>query len=154
MSTRLRRLAYRAGFPVMRVWWFVVRPDTHGVKLVLWRDGEVLFVRHTYGNRQVWELPGGGRRRGESAEDAVRREAREELGLDLQAQSLIGVIVDRQHATANLTCFAARYDGTPLTPCGAELAATTWSRPDAPPQPIGRHAAQAMALSGFLASAT
>ena len=43
----------------------------------------VLFVRHTYGDRTPWEMPGGGLRRGEAPEAAVRREMREELGIEL-----------------------------------------------------------------------
>ncbi|WP_302182636.1 NUDIX hydrolase [Paraconexibacter antarcticus] len=153
MITRLQRLAYRAAFQVMRVWWFVVRPHTHGVKLVVWAGDEVLFVRHTYGNRRTWELPGGGRHRGESPEAAATREAREELGLVLERWAGIGVIEDRQHATAHLTCLATRYDGTPLRLSRAELSEAAWHQPSDPPQPLGRHAAQAMALPGFAASA-
>lgn len=149
MKVALLRLAHQAGIHVLRVWWFVARPHTHGVKLVVWSGDQVLFVRHTYGNRRAWELPGGGRRRGESAPDAARREAREELGLDIGDWSYIGLVEDRQRATAHLTCLEARYDGTPLTLSRAEIAEGRWGTPADPPAPLGRHAAQVLALPGL-----
>jgi len=69
----VRRLAYRFAWVVLGTWWFVRRPHTHGVKLVI-RDGdEVLFVRHSYGRRREWELPGGGVKAREGAPAAARR---------------------------------------------------------------------------------
>lgn len=53
--------------------------------------GAVLLVRHSYGP-QVWGLPGGGIARGESAEEAARREVREELGLEIGNLTALGMI--------------------------------------------------------------
>jgi 8-oxo-dGTP pyrophosphatase MutT (NUDIX family) len=81
-AIRARRLAYRAAAQLLRVLRPLVPIDWGGVKCVL-TDGErVLLVRHTYGSRQ-WDLPGGGRRRGERSIDAARREMHEELGLEI-----------------------------------------------------------------------
>jgi ADP-ribose pyrophosphatase YjhB (NUDIX family) len=43
--------------------------------------GEILLVKHTY--RYDWYLPGGGLRRGEAPAEGLRRELREEVGLEL-----------------------------------------------------------------------
>jgi 8-oxo-dGTP pyrophosphatase MutT (NUDIX family) len=68
------RVCYRVAYRLARVWWYVVRPDVHGVKGVL-RDGDrILLVRHTYGDRQRWDIPGGHAHAGEPAAAAVRRE--------------------------------------------------------------------------------
>jgi 8-oxo-dGTP diphosphatase len=52
--------------------------------------GRVLLVRHSYGLRN-WELPGGGRKPNESVDAAVRREVREETGLEVGVERICGI---------------------------------------------------------------
>jgi 8-oxo-dGTP pyrophosphatase MutT (NUDIX family) len=52
------------------------------------KDGRVVLVKHTYD--ELWYLPGGGVEREETLEDAVRREAREEVGAELGQLRLLG----------------------------------------------------------------
>lgn len=54
-------------------------------------EGSILMLRHSYGSG-AWSLPGGGIGRRENAEDAARREVREELGIELGELTAIGVI--------------------------------------------------------------
>lgn len=145
LPASLRRPAYRAAYPLARIWWFVARPNTHGVKLLI-RDpaGRTLFVRHTYGPA-VWELPGGGRRRNESPLAAARRECAEELGLRIDAWQEIGQIVSRRRATAHLTCLVAAFEGTLRVDAG-EIAAVRWAPTGDPPQPLGELAEAVLAL--------
>jgi ADP-ribose pyrophosphatase YjhB (NUDIX family) len=83
--SRLRRLCYR----VLQAWWKLRRPITVGVRVLLIREGKVLLVRHTY--QQAQYLPGGGVKRGETLEEAIRREAKEEVGAEMGGLSLLGV---------------------------------------------------------------
>lgn len=55
-----------------------------GVRVIA-RDGagRVVLVRHRYGDREAWMLPGGGMRSWERPTVAGRRELREEAGCDL-----------------------------------------------------------------------
>ena len=53
------------------------------------QDGKILLVRHNLIKK--WQIPGGVQEIGESVQQTVEREIKEELGLDLVAGSLIGV---------------------------------------------------------------
>jgi ADP-ribose pyrophosphatase YjhB (NUDIX family) len=56
------------------------------------QDGDVILMRRAFPPHEGrWSMPGGFVDLGESVEDAVRREAREELNLDIEVQRLIGV---------------------------------------------------------------
>lgn len=141
-------MAYRAAHRLLRAWWLVRRPYTQGVKLVLRDDGRVLFVRHTYGDRTAWELPGGSLRREERPELGVRREMHEELGLDeLEALRELGQVeVSGCGKRTLLFCFEAERRGAALTLDRGELAEARWAPPDAPPRPLGRDAATILRL--------
>jgi ADP-ribose pyrophosphatase YjhB (NUDIX family) len=74
---------------IYRIYIFIVRPVTFGVRVLLVKDSRVLLIRHTY--RGGWHLPGGGIQRGETVETAARREVREETGAEMGAVQLMGV---------------------------------------------------------------
>jgi 8-oxo-dGTP diphosphatase len=153
-AVRLRRLGYRAAHAGLRVWWAVRRPHTRGVKCLLRRDGgELLFVRHTYGRRREWELPGGTVRRHEAPADAARREGREELGLEPVWRAVGTAEVGGDGKTTTLHAFLADADADAgaaaalrLTP--VELAEARWAPADAPPEPVGRDVRPVLALLG------
>ena len=68
-----------------RVYWRIFRPQPFGVKGIVTRPGadrQVLLIRNTYGNTELWNLPGGGYRpRRETPDGAIKREIREELSV-------------------------------------------------------------------------
>jgi ADP-ribose pyrophosphatase YjhB (NUDIX family) len=74
---------------IYKVYLFVVRPLTFGVRVMLVRAGEVLLVRQTY--MDGWFIPGGGILRGETLDQAARREVREEVRAELKSLRLVGV---------------------------------------------------------------
>jgi 8-oxo-dGTP pyrophosphatase MutT (NUDIX family) len=64
---------------------------TQGVKIMLFNDaGELLLIRNSYGNPNIFVLPGGGVGRGEAPATAARREVKEELGLDIASVEVVG----------------------------------------------------------------
>ena len=139
-SVALLRLGYRVAYRLLMAYAFVRRPKVTGVKCVVVRaDGRVLFVRHAYGDRSAWELPGGGIKRGELPREAVRREAREELGVDLGTWEDLGAAEGPWYfGRQPLTCFRAAW------PAGArprfdpvEIGDAAWFALDAPPARIG-----------------
>lgn len=60
--------------------WFFTRPSTSGVHAVaLTPERRIVLVTLSYA--RGWRLPGGGRKRAEDAEAAIRRELSEEIGM-------------------------------------------------------------------------
>lgn len=71
-----------------RIYSFIFRPKTLGVRIMLIQNGQVLLVRQTY--MAGWFMPGGGVKRGETLEETARREAREEIGAEMAGLRLLG----------------------------------------------------------------
>lgn len=66
-----------------------LNPRKLGAHAVIVDDqGRVLLLRSRYAD--AWMLPGGGLEPGEHVDEAVRRECREELGVDVSIQRLTG----------------------------------------------------------------
>lgn len=151
LRIRLERLGFRAAHGALRAWWFVRRPHVHGVKGVLRPTGpgagDVLFIRHTYGDRAEWQLPGGGLGRREDPAAAMRREAREELGVELHDLRALGSVEGAgYHKTVTLHCFEARVDPAALAVRWAEIDEVRWAPAARPPQPLGESVDEMLAL--------
>lgn len=80
------RTAYRCAYKMMRMYWSVRNPLTHGALVAIWYDGRIVTVRNSY--VPYTTLPGGYVGKGESFRDAALRELREELGLRVDADDL------------------------------------------------------------------
>jgi 8-oxo-dGTP pyrophosphatase MutT (NUDIX family) len=64
-----------------RAYWFAARPISGGVLgIVVDDEGRILLVEQTY--RSGWYLPGGSVRKKEPLDEALRRELREEVGVE------------------------------------------------------------------------
>jgi 8-oxo-dGTP pyrophosphatase MutT (NUDIX family) len=141
------RLAYRAAYVAMRVGALVLHPRTHGVKCVLVDDsGRALFVRHTYGDRRRWELPGGGVHRDETLLQAARREAFEELGVDVAEWAEVATVTgDWYSKSEELTVFRAPWPAAGrVRRDPVEIAAAEWFALERPPRPLGPTTAAAL----------
>jgi 8-oxo-dGTP pyrophosphatase MutT (NUDIX family) len=144
----LLRFAYRFGYHVLRVWWLVRRPSKRGVKCVLARDGEILLVRHTYGDEDRWELPGGGVKRGEEPAAAARREVREELGIEVGDWTLLGDLFERVDGRRDrLFCYSAEIGERRIERDRAEIAEARWFPRDGLPPRTAKHVARITAMS-------
>lgn len=61
------------------------------VKALLQHNKKFLIVREDLHKGQVWDLPGGKIEYGEDPEDALSREVKEELDLDIKIEKSVGV---------------------------------------------------------------
>lgn len=80
---------YRFLYPLARIYWYLFRPVTFGVRLILVNNHQVLLVRHTY--LPDWMLPGGTVEYQEDFTVAIKRELQEELNISLQSVKLFGL---------------------------------------------------------------
>ena len=98
--------------------------------------GDVLLIERT--DNGLWALPGGAQEIGESVKDAVRREVREETGIEVEVTGLTGVYSDPAPVIAYddgevrqefSLCFAARATSGSLRP-SSESRQARWVAPD------------------------
>jgi 8-oxo-dGTP pyrophosphatase MutT (NUDIX family) len=150
LATRLpvpiRRWGYRLAHAILRVYWFLCRPEAHGVKCVL-TDGErILLVRHTYG-RSVWELPGGRIESGEAPAATAAREMREELGISIDDWTPLGRVTGRaEFRRDTLHCFTAPVGDHALAVDGGEIESAEWFPRQALPPDLGGYVPRVLAL--------
>jgi len=148
IRTSVLRTAYRVGYRALRVWWRLAQPEKRGVKCVLTRNGQILLVRHTYGPGERWEVPGGGVKRREEPAAAARREAREELGVDVADWRFMGDLFERIDGKRDrLWCFTAEIGDRPVERDEAEIAETRWFPRDELPPHAHRYVARILAIS-------
>lgn len=83
------------------------------VAAVIFKDGKVFATQRGYGEfKDGWEFPGGKVEEGESPEDALRREIREELEVEINVGELIDTIeYDYPAFHLSMKCYACTIAG-------------------------------------------
>ena len=69
------------------------------VKGICFIDGKVILLKN---ERNEWDLPGGKIGRGEAVETALKREMKEELGIDVKVEELLEVFTARMKNQVNV----------------------------------------------------
>jgi mutator protein MutT len=67
------------------------KPHFHVSAGLIWRDGRLLIAKRPEGSHLAgfWEFPGGKQEKGETLKECLRREIREELGIEIKPQKRI-----------------------------------------------------------------
>ena len=149
------RLGYRLAYRVLQVWTFLRRPDVRGTMVaVLDSADQVLLVRHTYGDRRRWELPGGWVQRGEEPLVAATREVSEELGISVVLDPARGGVFhgDWDYKHESLAWFVADWPGGRGTYDPVELAELAWFPLLEPPPETGQAARRVLESVACLSS--
>ncbi len=149
----LLRTAYRVAYRLLSAYSLVLHPHTHGVKCVLAHGDAVVLVRHTYGPRRVWQLPGGGLHRRESPLAAASREMHEELGIaGAHFHPLAEIELELAHRLVTISCLHTELPDTALDPDPVEIAEARFFAHDALPAVLAEEVRELVDL-GFAASA-
>ncbi len=129
------RCFYRVVHPLWRLYWFIFRPNTRGVKCAIDYNGKILFVRLSYAHKG-WTLPGGGVKKNESFEDAAKREAKEETGIDLDEILEVGEYkATKEYKNDYVVCFYAKTSNPDFKIDNLEISEAKWSDPNFLPEP-------------------
>ncbi len=138
----VKRSAYRVAHPLLSGWLAITRLQRRGAKCVVLCEDEVLLVRHTYGDRRRWDLPGGVVGRRESPQGAAARELAEEVGVRGAALRALGARELSIHGRRDeVHYFCCVVTARSVTVDPVELSEAAWFGLDALPAPLGRQVA-------------
>lgn len=98
-------------------------------------QGRLLCVRHNYGDGR-WSLPGGGIEDGETVVAALRREIREETGLEVEPARLI-TSYSRPEPGRQSVLIRCKVTGGELIPSNDEIAEVAFFAEDELPATLG-----------------
>ncbi|MBN1581414.1 MAG: NUDIX domain-containing protein [Anaerolineae bacterium] len=103
--------------------------------VVLNERNQILLANHVFRQDITWGLPGGTIKRGESLEQALRREILEETGLTVQVQHLLQTTLEQERPLSSYH-FWCSVEGTPGLQVNGELFEAGFYSLDALPGPI------------------
>lgn len=98
--------------------------------------GEILLLKHRFRAGSGWGMPGGFLERGEQPIDALRRELREELALEIEDVEIFTARSFRKPKQVEIL-FRGRAEG-PVTPRTMEVERAEWFSLDALPEGLPR----------------
>ncbi len=118
--------------------WLLNRKFLLGViGVVVDEEGRVLLLDHSYRKEFPWALPSGWVRRGEQPDQAMVREIREEVHLDVKDMTLLGICLDQSLPRADITFVCRPADpGARPVPADLEIRAAGFYRTGAFPDPL------------------
>jgi len=142
----MKKYLYKFAIYPIKFYWFIFRPSGFGVKCVIYKGSEVLMIKNTYG-RGWWTFPGGGIKKGESEENAARREVSEEVGLELKNLKLVGKFLSTlEYKKDNITVFSAEPETLTINLQEAEIQEAKWFSMNALPAQMATIAKRALSL--------
>ncbi len=112
-------------------------PRARCISAVLIRDDKVLLVKRLPQRKvypDLWDLPGGHIEGDETPEDALRREAQEELGIDVERYQELGTVLDPVEPADIIVFAVSAWDGEPTNAAPEEHSEIDWFTQDSLPE--------------------
>lgn len=117
---------YRIFSRLKKLYWFIFKPKTNGVKVIIEYGEEILMIKNTYG-KDVWTFPGGAVERNEKPEDAAIREVQEEIGISITQLKTIGNLLNtREYKRDTVFCYIALVKNKTVNFNTSEIKETKW----------------------------
>ena len=116
------------------------------------KDGRVLLVHRSPSARffpDIWDLFGGHVDGGESLEEALRREAREELGIEIFALRWLGQIYDPVEPAVVHVYAVSSWEGEPFNAAPEEHTEVRWFGAGELPESEGLDAYRALVVTAL-----
>ena len=146
MSYTARAIIYKFLYTVLRIYWFVFRPQLYGVKCLIQYRDTLLLIRNTYGDMK-WTFPGGGIKRDESPELAVQREVKEEVGITLTELHGLGEYTSTEgYKRDTVKCYFSEVHSPELKIDRNEIYEAGWFQYERLPEPRSSDASRVMQL--------
>ncbi len=120
------------------VWLTQARFTVTAGAVVLDDEGRVLLLQHTFRRGSGLGIPGGFVEPGEQPDDAIRREMREEAGVEIDGVRLVAARTLRRPQQVELLYVARLGTGERPRPASAEIMRAEWFAPDALPGSLPR----------------
>jgi len=103
-------------------------------------QGRVLLLKHRFRAGSGWGIPGGFLHPGEQPEEAVRRELREEIGLEVETLEVtfVRTLGNYNQVEIIFRCHSRQNPGSDPLPRNREVSCAAWFAADALPQGLSR----------------
>ena len=115
-----------AGVRRLGVWLAEPRFTVTAGAVVLDAEGRVLLLKHAFRRGSGWGIPGGFMEKGEQPEAAIRRELREEAGLELEDARLVTVRALTETQQVEILFVARPSRAAVARAASAEVSAVEW----------------------------
>lgn len=82
----IKKIIYKIAHTLLSLYWKIFKPETFGVKVMILNNKKtkILLIKNSYGLVDYWQMVGGGYKpKKENSTNAVLREVREELGIEI-----------------------------------------------------------------------
>ena len=122
----VKKLFLKTAYPLLKVYWFLLRPSTIGVRCLITNGNNILLIQHSYGSSR-WSVPGGGVKAQESFASAAKREVFEEVGIMVSGIKNVGrFFYDEEYKKDTIWIFHTEVSSIDCKIDNVEIANAQW----------------------------